>query len=68
MMRSEAEVRKALAHLEEAAGTDMAKALPSPTAAMLASLADVLHWVLDEPSEFNYTVQACDRIDQARRQ
>ncbi len=61
-IRTEQEIREAIAHLKEAA-----KAEPM-AAALMGPIIDVLRWVLCEPSRFQREViDQCRGVDRARK-
>jgi len=65
-MRSEQEIRRAIRHLTMAAEEPLGLLHFIPAAAAMSSQADLLKWVLGEPSDFEKGVmEPCDAIDKA---
>jgi hypothetical protein len=65
-MRNEAEILRALKHLEEAdRGTVAAGSAAYQAGSRL--LKDVLRWVLEQPSGFGKMVGMCDQVDREER-
>jgi len=67
MMRSEAEIRRALAHLEECqANADAVLDAPEHFKAINPIMIDLFRWVLKQPAKFDATLNALDQVDRDR--
>lgn len=69
-MRTEAEVKEAIAHLEDAAISPGAAFVDPETLALLYSSLDMMRWVLGDPDTLfaKRVIEPCRTISRAERQ